>query len=155
MEDFIRHERDHCEDITDALGEHWRDYAYNEAIATLGTQGADYHFYGEDLEKHMNSDLHRILRKIDIILSQQMSEFIDTSIAEWRSFFLSFAQNRSSSSSSSPRHPTTLTDAEAESEKSHEKENHPDVIPCAPPPLLILEVRVVKDRVCLYPDPET
>lgn len=99
---------------------------YNEAMATLGVQGADYQFYGEDVEKHMRSDLHRILRKMDIILAQQMSEFIKASIADWKSFFLSFSAH--------PENPQLL-------------------IP--PSPLLILEVRVVKGHVCLYPDPPT
>ncbi|PFH38385.1 dynein heavy chain protein [Besnoitia besnoiti] len=90
---FIQHQQDHCADIRDVLGEHWRDFIHNETMAALGAFGSDYHFYVDDLEKHLRSDLHKILRKIDIILSHCMLEFIRASIADWRSFFLSFVSD--------------------------------------------------------------
>ncbi|KFG64035.1 dynein heavy chain, n-terminal region 2 protein, partial [Toxoplasma gondii RUB] len=87
---FIQHQQDHCADVQDVLEEHWREYIYNETMATLGALEGEYHFYVDDMEKYLRSDLRKILRKIDIILSHHMMEFVRTSIADWKHFFLSF-----------------------------------------------------------------
>ncbi|CBZ53630.1 hypothetical protein NCLIV_034170 [Neospora caninum Liverpool] len=90
LDQFIQHQQDHCADVKDVLEEHWREFIYNETMATLGSLGSEYQFYVDDSEKYTRSDLRKILRKIDIILSHHMMEFIQTSIADWKRFFLSF-----------------------------------------------------------------
>ncbi|KEP67028.1 UNVERIFIED_CONTAM: dynein heavy chain, n-terminal region 2 protein [Hammondia hammondi] len=114
LDQFIQHQQDHCADVHDVLEEHWREYIYNETMATLGTLEGEYHFYVDDMEKYLRSDLRKILRKIDIILSHHMMEFVRTSIADWKHFFLSFVADETQR----PADPIIILDVRAtENEK--------------------------------------
>lgn len=60
-QDMFEHQVNHRERITNHLKRGWRDYIIAEVLDKLSD---DYNFFSDDLEKHMQSPLHALLRKL-------------------------------------------------------------------------------------------
>lgn len=58
---MFEHQVNHRERITNHLKRGWRDYIIAEVLDKLSD---DYNFFSDDLEKHMQSPLHALLRKL-------------------------------------------------------------------------------------------
>lgn len=61
LQDMFEHQVNHRERITNHLKRGWRDYIIAEVLDKLSD---DYNFFSDDLEKHMQSPLHALLRKL-------------------------------------------------------------------------------------------
>jgi len=109
-DEFIAHMEEHRKDITIMLGRHWRDFIVSEVLDKM-SEGSN--FFVDQAQKHLRSPLHRVLRKLDLILSTQMRWFVESSIAEWVAFVQSFEPSPSQSLPS-PLLTLTLTDKSGE-----------------------------------------
>eukprot|EP00931_Biecheleriopsis_adriatica_P034701 TRINITY_DN20021_c0_g4_i1.p1 TRINITY_DN20021_c0_g4~~TRINITY_DN20021_c0_g4_i1.p1 ORF type:complete len:4150 (-),score=1074.99 TRINITY_DN20021_c0_g4_i1:152-12580(-) len=92
--DFIEHMDNHRKDVTVILERHWRDYIVSEVLDKM-SEGSN--FFIENPQKHMRQPLHRVLRKLDLILSAQMRWFVQSSIADWVDFVRTFTPSPSQS----------------------------------------------------------
>ncbi|CEM09924.1 unnamed protein product [Vitrella brassicaformis CCMP3155] len=88
--DFLEHLRVHRQEVTLALDRHWREFIVSEVIDKLSEE---FNFFVDQDAKYTRSDLHRFLRKQDLILNQQMRFFVQDSIDEWTRFLESFLPN--------------------------------------------------------------
>ncbi|CAJ1411101.1 unnamed protein product [Effrenium voratum] len=86
-QDMFEHQKNHIERITTHLKRGWRDYIIAEVLDKLSD---DYNFFSDDIEKHMASPLHALLRKLDIIINSQLRWFLQDSMDSWCNFLKSF-----------------------------------------------------------------
>eukprot|EP00434_Breviolum_minutum_P036800 symbB.v1.2.032620.t1/scaffold3938.1/size47912/2 len=87
FKDMFEHQVNHRERITNHLKRGWRDYIIAEVLDKLSD---DYNFFSDDLEKHMQSPLHALLRKLDLIINSQLQWFVHDSMESWCNFLTSF-----------------------------------------------------------------
>jgi dynein heavy chain len=87
LSEFISHMEEHLERIIGWLKRTWRDYVIAEVTDKLA---AKHNFFMDDLQMYLKSPLHRVLCKLDIILSSQMRWFVEGSFTEWACFMESF-----------------------------------------------------------------
>ncbi|CAL1171886.1 unnamed protein product [Cladocopium goreaui] len=80
--DMFEHQKNHIERITNHLKRGWRDYIIAEVLDKLSD---DYNFFSDDFEKHMQSPLHALLRKLDLIINSQLrwSTACTASLVRW------------------------------------------------------------------------
>eukprot|EP00928_Gymnodinium_smaydae_P068047 TRINITY_DN5109_c0_g5_i1.p1 TRINITY_DN5109_c0_g5~~TRINITY_DN5109_c0_g5_i1.p1 ORF type:complete len:4182 (+),score=1201.92 TRINITY_DN5109_c0_g5_i1:1381-13926(+) len=87
FKEFIEHMEDHLAQLTKWLGRNWRDYIIAEVTDRLADE---HNFFMDSVQHYMKAPLHRVLRKIDVILSSQMRFFLEDSIQQWVDFIESF-----------------------------------------------------------------
>eukprot|EP00439_Symbiodinium_sp_Y106_P082248 s53_g21.t1 len=86
-QDMFEHQKSHIERITNHLKRGWRDYIIAEVLDKLSD---DYNFFSDDTEKHMQSPLHALLRKLDLIINSQLRWFVQNSMESWCNFLNTF-----------------------------------------------------------------
>jgi dynein heavy chain len=93
-DEFIIHMEEHRKDAAVTLARHWRDFIVSEVLDKM-SEGSN--FFVDNAQKHMRSPLHRVLRKLDLILNAQMRWFVENSIHDWVAFMRSFEPSPSQS----------------------------------------------------------
>ncbi|CAD7946598.1 unnamed protein product [Amoebophrya sp. A25] len=85
LSDLLLHMHQHRVQVQQILAQDWRDFIVSDVVDRCGDS---YNFFTDDLEKHMASEFHPFLHKLDLVLHSQLREFFQTSMQRWVEFFL-------------------------------------------------------------------
>jgi hypothetical protein len=87
INDFLEHMKQHKSQVVRILHKEWRDSIIADVQDRLSE---DYNFFIDSPPRHMESDLHRLLKRLDLGLNHQMKTFVGTSLFAWVGFIKSF-----------------------------------------------------------------
>ncbi|OMJ85003.1 hypothetical protein SteCoe_13780 [Stentor coeruleus] len=82
-------EKNHFMAIRQQIAIHWREFLISE---TQDKMAEKYNFFAVDSEEYENSELHNVLRRIDLIVNTYVRAFSSKSISDWVGFISSFSQ---------------------------------------------------------------
>eukprot|EP00931_Biecheleriopsis_adriatica_P056393 TRINITY_DN33417_c0_g1_i2.p1 TRINITY_DN33417_c0_g1~~TRINITY_DN33417_c0_g1_i2.p1 ORF type:complete len:3028 (-),score=718.43 TRINITY_DN33417_c0_g1_i2:3957-13040(-) len=89
---FYHHQCDHKERISSVLKKGWREYVIAEVLDKMSDE---HNFFMDDGEKYLQCPLHCLLRKLDLILNEQMRWVTCDSMKNWVGFMTSFLPDES------------------------------------------------------------
>lgn len=93
LSSFYKTQSSHHSSMRQQILIHWREYLISE---TQDKMAEKYNFFAVDSEQYMMSDLHLVLRRMDIVMNTHIRNFSQTSIQEWVDFLRQFSEPQDS-----------------------------------------------------------